>query len=53
MRRIVRNLNIGKRVALEVRRPQEPLYPAEEIYGVIPDNVVRKPLDMRESYNFV
>jgi len=48
VRRIVRNLNIGKRVALEVRTPQEPLYPAEEIYGVIPDNVVRKPLEMRE-----
>jgi 3-methylcrotonyl-CoA carboxylase beta subunit len=48
VRRIVRNLNLGKRVALEVRTPQEPLYPAEEIYGVIPDNVVRKPLEMRE-----
>ena len=24
------------------------VYPAEEIYGVIPDNVVRKPLEMRE-----
>jgi 3-methylcrotonyl-CoA carboxylase beta subunit len=31
-----------------VRTPQEPLYPADEIYGVIPDNVVRKPLEMRE-----
>jgi 3-methylcrotonyl-CoA carboxylase beta subunit len=48
VRRIVRNLNRGKRVSLEVRTPQEPLYPAEEIYGVIPDNVVRKPLEMRE-----
>ncbi len=48
MRRIVRNLNSGKRVSLEVRTPQEPLYPAEEIYGVIPGDVVRKPLEMRE-----
>jgi 3-methylcrotonyl-CoA carboxylase beta subunit len=48
VRRIVRDLNIGKRVSLELRTPQEPLYPAEEIYGVIPDNVVRKPLEMRE-----
>jgi len=48
VRRIVRDLNSGKRVSLEVRTPQEPLYPADEIYGVIPDNVVRKPLEMRE-----
>jgi len=48
VRRIVRDLNMAKRVSLELRTPQEPLYPAEEIYGVIPDNVVRKPLEMRE-----
>jgi 3-methylcrotonyl-CoA carboxylase beta subunit len=46
-RRIVAGLNTRKRVALEVRAPREPLYPAEEIYGVIPAEV-RKPYDVRE-----
>jgi 3-methylcrotonyl-CoA carboxylase beta subunit len=46
-RRIVAGLNTRKRVSLEVRAPREPLYPAEEIYGVIPAEV-RKPYDVRE-----
>ncbi|MEO8717332.1 MAG: carboxyl transferase domain-containing protein [Burkholderiales bacterium] len=46
-RRIVANLNTRKRVSLDVRAPREPLYPAEEIYGVIPAEV-RKPYDVRE-----
>ena len=46
-RRIVRDLNARKAVSLEVRAPREPLYPAEEIYGVIPAEV-RKPYDVRE-----
>ena len=46
-RRIVGNLNTTKRVSLELREPREPLYPAEEIYGVIPAEV-RKPYDVRE-----
>ncbi len=47
VRRIVSGLNVRKCVALEVREPREPLYPAEEIYGVIPRDA-RKPFDMRE-----
>ncbi|MEW5864705.1 MAG: carboxyl transferase domain-containing protein [Pseudomonadota bacterium] len=47
VRRIVAGLNTRKRVELEVREPREPLYPAEELYGVIPADV-RKPFDMRE-----
>jgi 3-methylcrotonyl-CoA carboxylase beta subunit len=47
VRRIVRNLNAHKRVSLELREPREPLYPAEELYGVIPADV-RKPYDVRE-----
>ena len=47
VRRIVAGLNTRKRVGLEVREPREPLYPAEELYGVIPADV-RKPYDMRE-----
>src|SRR5512134_2222803 len=46
-RRIVANLNTRKEVGLEMRAPREPLYPAEEIYGVIPSDV-RKPYDVRE-----
>jgi 3-methylcrotonyl-CoA carboxylase beta subunit len=46
-RRIVAGLNTRKRVSLDVRAPREPLYPAEEIYGVIPAEV-RKPYEVRE-----
>ena len=47
LRRIVGNLNTRKHVSLDVRTPCEPLYPAEEIYGVIPAES-RKPYDVRE-----
>ncbi|MGH8704094.1 MAG: carboxyl transferase domain-containing protein [Burkholderiales bacterium] len=47
VRRIVSNLNYRKSVALDVRSPSEPLYPAEEIYGIIPADV-RKPYEVRE-----
>ena len=46
-RNVVENLNIVKRVDLDVQPPEEPLYPAEELYGVLPaDN--RHPYDVRE-----
>ncbi len=47
VRRIVANLNYRKNVQLEMREPREPLYPADELYGVIPAEV-RKPYDVRE-----
>src|SRR3954465_10569665 len=47
VRRIVANLNLRKEVSLDVRAPREPLYPAEELYGVIPSDP-RKPYDVRE-----
>src|SRR5438128_106068 len=47
VRRIVANLNYRKQVGLDVREPREPLYPAEEMYGVIPSDP-RKPYDVRE-----
>ena len=40
-RRIVGNLNRAKSIALQVVPPREPLYPAEEIYGVIPPDTRR------------
>jgi 3-methylcrotonyl-CoA carboxylase beta subunit len=47
VRRIVSNLNQKKSISLDVREPHEPLYPAEELYGVIPADP-RKPYDVRE-----
>ncbi|OGA38137.1 MAG: methylcrotonoyl-CoA carboxylase [Betaproteobacteria bacterium RIFCSPLOWO2_12_FULL_68_19] len=47
VRRIVSNLNQKKSVSLDVREPRDPLYPAEELYGVIPADP-RKPYDVRE-----
>jgi 3-methylcrotonyl-CoA carboxylase beta subunit len=46
-RRIVANLNRVKRVPLALAEPREPLYPAGELYGVIPTDS-RKPYDVRE-----
>src|SRR5271155_106487 len=46
-RRIVGNLNYGKSIPVEVAPPREPLYPAEEIYGIIPTDT-RRPYEVRE-----
>ena len=46
-RRIVGNLNRGKSLPVEVVPPREPLYPAEEIYGIIPPDT-RRPYEVRE-----
>ena len=46
-RRIVGNLNRRKTVALDIAEPREPLHPAEELAGVIPQDT-RKPYDVRE-----
>src|SRR5437667_2185230 len=46
-RRIVGNLNAVKQVSLTVTEPCEPLYPAEEIYGIIPPDT-RRPYEVRE-----
>ncbi|HEY5637442.1 MAG TPA: carboxyl transferase domain-containing protein [Burkholderiales bacterium] len=47
LRRIVGNLNTRKAVGLDLRAPRAPLYPAEELHGVIPTDP-RKPYDARE-----
>jgi 3-methylcrotonyl-CoA carboxylase beta subunit len=47
VRRIVANLNYTKKISLKIQEPSDPLYPAEEIYGVIPAEA-RKPYDVRE-----
>src|SRR5438270_835474 len=46
-RQIVGNLNSVKQVSLTLAEPKEPLYPGEEIYGIIP-NDVRRPYDVRD-----
>lgn len=46
-RRIVAQLNRSKQITLAVRESQEPLYDAEELYGIVPTDL-RKPYDVRE-----
>ena len=46
-RGIVADLNRIKPASLDVIAPREPLYPAEEIYGIVQADV-RKPYDVRE-----
>jgi 3-methylcrotonyl-CoA carboxylase beta subunit len=46
-RRIVATLKPPQRANLNMREPREPLYPAEEIYGVVSADG-RKPFDVRD-----
>ncbi|HNJ77159.1 MAG TPA: carboxyl transferase domain-containing protein [Azospira sp.] len=46
-RRIVRDLNWKKTPPVTLQQPVEPLYPTEELYGVIPTDT-KKPFDVRE-----
>jgi len=46
-RRIIANLNRVKRSYLELRQPREPLFPAEELYGIVPADP-RTPYDVRD-----
>jgi 3-methylcrotonyl-CoA carboxylase beta subunit len=46
-RQIVGNLNRSKNIPLVCKTPQEPLYPTEELLGVIPADT-HKPFDIRE-----
>ncbi|HKS87833.1 MAG TPA: carboxyl transferase domain-containing protein [Stellaceae bacterium] len=46
-RAIVANLNRHKPAPLDAATPREPLYPADDLYGVIPSDV-RRPYEVRE-----
>ncbi len=46
-RDIVAHLNRRKSIPVAIRAPQEPRYPAEDIYGVVPADT-RRPFDIRE-----
>ena len=47
VRKIVSNLNRPKTVDLETRDPVDPLFPPQDIYGVVQSDI-RKPYDVRE-----
>lgn len=47
IRDIVATLNIAKRIDLDVTQPEEPLYPADDLYGIIP-TTFRESYDVRE-----
>ena len=47
VRKIVKNLNRNKAVSQVLRKPIQPLYAPEEIYGVVPADI-RQPYDVRE-----
>lgn len=46
-RQLVSQLNTKKRVSLDVQKPKEPEYAADEIYGILPPDL-RQPFDIRE-----
>src|SRR6266436_4200898 len=46
-RNIVGRLNRVKRTSLDIAAPAEPLFPADDIYGIVPADT-RKPFDVRE-----
>ncbi len=46
-RDILRHLNRPKPMPLALRPPREPLYPADELYGIVPRDT-RRPFDIRE-----
>ncbi|KAF1688213.1 methylcrotonoyl-CoA carboxylase [Pseudoxanthomonas broegbernensis] len=46
-RGIVGHFNRRKTIALATREPREPLYPAQELYGIVPADT-RRPFDVRE-----
>jgi len=46
-RHIVGNLNRTKHTTLDVAAPREPIYPSDDIYGIIPTDV-RRPYDVRD-----
>ncbi len=47
VRDIVARLNTTKTFAGDIEEPEEPLYPADELYGVLPKDL-RRPYDVRE-----
>ncbi len=47
VRNIVENLNTGPKTKLDIQAPEDPVYPTDEILGIIPEDN-RTPFDVRE-----
>ena len=46
-RRIVRNFNLRKPTTVTMEKPEDPLFPADDLYGIVPTNL-RQPYNVRE-----
>ncbi|XP_064644987.1 methylcrotonoyl-CoA carboxylase beta chain, mitochondrial-like [Lineus longissimus] len=46
-RRCIKNLNYKKNPGVTIETPEEPLFPAHELYGIVGDNLM-KTIDIRE-----
>ena len=46
-RNIVENLEVPRKFELQCSEPEDPAYPPEELYGILPRDL-KKPFDMRE-----
>lgn len=46
-RRVISNLNLKKSPAITIEPPEEPLFPAEDLYGIVGGNL-KKTFDVRE-----
>ncbi|XP_046521587.1 methylcrotonoyl-CoA carboxylase beta chain, mitochondrial isoform X2 [Equus quagga] len=51
-RKIVRNLNYQKKLDVTVEPSEDPLFPADELYGIVGTNLKRN-FDVREGAHFV
>tara|TARA_Y100000780_G_C13696027_1_gene422609 strand:+ start:49211 stop:50902 length:1692 start_codon:yes stop_codon:yes gene_type:complete len=49
-RNIIENLNYGssEKANIKVGQTREPLYPMEEVYGILPEDTTKTPFDVRE-----
>ncbi|XP_067665387.1 methylcrotonoyl-CoA carboxylase beta chain, mitochondrial-like [Haliotis asinina] len=46
-RRVIRNLNYEKSPGVTIETPEDPLYPSDELYGIVGDNL-KKTFDIRQ-----
>uniref|UniRef100_A0AAR2KBR0 Methylcrotonoyl-CoA carboxylase beta chain, mitochondrial n=1 Tax=Pygocentrus nattereri TaxID=42514 RepID=A0AAR2KBR0_PYGNA len=51
-RKAVRNLNYKKKLDITVEPPEAPLFPADELYGIVGDNLKRN-FDIKEATHFI
>uniref|UniRef100_A0A3P8T5G4 Methylcrotonoyl-CoA carboxylase beta chain, mitochondrial n=1 Tax=Amphiprion percula TaxID=161767 RepID=A0A3P8T5G4_AMPPE len=51
-RKAVRNLNYKPKIGVNIEPSEDPLYPADELYGIVGDNLKRN-FDVREALGFV